>query len=108
MRIKRKKKSQEQIDKEKEESNKMKQFFLEIWKERPHYSELSNKWLGKEPLTIFFHHILKSRKYPQAKYDKECVILVTFEEHQQAEMDENRYEEINKRREYLKQKYNII
>ncbi len=105
--IKKKKKTPEQSAKQKADSDKMKKFFLDIWRERKHFSEISGIWLGAEPLTIFFHHILKSRKYPQAKHDKECIILLTFAEHQKAEQDEHFYEEINKRREYLKQKYNI-
>jgi len=105
--IRRKKKPQEQIDQEKEESQKMKDFFLSIWFKKPHNSELSGAWLGYEFKTIFFHHILKSRKYSEAKYDEENIILLTFEEHQQAEMNEDRYEEINKRRDNLKEKYGI-
>ena len=32
-------------------------FFKEIWKKRPHASEVSGRWLGKEPSSAFFHHI---------------------------------------------------
>ena len=81
------------------------EFFLQIWKKRLHYSQISMDYLGKEPLSIFFHHILPKEKYPQAAFDEENIILLTLEEHDQVEMDPTRYEEINKRRDKLKLKY---
>lgn len=81
-------------------------FFL-IWQERPHKSEVSFTDLGKEPLTIYFHHILEKEKFPQAEFDKQNIILLTWEEHDQVGMDMYRYPEINKRRELLKIKYNL-
>ena len=83
------------------------EFFLQIWRKRLHYSEVSMDYLGREPLSIFFHHILPKSKYPQAALDEENIILLTWQEHDQVEMDPTRYEEINKRREQLKQKYNV-
>lgn len=85
----------------------MQDLFLKIWKKRLHYSEVSMDYLGKEPLSIFFHHILPKSKYPQAALDEENIILLTWQEHDQVEMDPTRYEEVNKRREKLKQKYEI-
>ena len=49
--------------------------------------------------------ILPKEKYPQAAFDEENIILLTLEEHDQVEMDPTRYEEINKKREQLKKKY---
>jgi len=85
----------------------MQEFFLKIWKRKLHYSEVSMDYLGKEPLTVFFHHILPKEKYPQAAFDEENIILLTLEEHDQVEMNPTRYEEVNRRREKLKQKYNV-
>lgn len=85
----------------------MQTFFLQIWKKRSHYSEVSGDYLGKEPLHIFFHHILPKEKYPQAELDQENIILLTLDEHTNVENDIYRYEEINKRREQLKNKYEI-
>ena len=86
----------------------MRDFFLQIWKKRLHLSELSGLPLVGEPLSIYFHHILPKEKYPQAAFDEENIILLTWQEHDQVEMYPTRYEEINKRREQLKQKYEII
>ncbi len=85
----------------------MQHFFLQIWKQRPHKSEVSEERLGSEPLTIFFHHILPKEKYPQAKLDEENIILLTFDEHNNVENDVYKYEEVNNRRNYLKTKYNL-
>lgn len=79
--------------------------FLRIWKKRKHRSEISGEYLGNEPLTVFFHHILEKDKYGDAKFDEENIILVTWPEHDKAEIDSEFYPEINKRREQLKQKY---
>jgi hypothetical protein len=96
------------LDKSEEEIRKiseMKQFFLQLWKKFPHYSQVSGKYLGKEPLTVFFHHILPKEKYPQASLDEENIILLTLEEHEQVELDMYRYEEVNNKRKYLLNKY---
>jgi len=82
-------------------------FFLSIWKKRAHKSEISGEPLGSEPLSIYFHHILPKNKYSLAEFDEDNIILLTFEEHQNAEADMYKYEEINTRREKLKQKYGI-
>ena len=56
---------------------------------------------------MFFHHILPKEKYPEALLDEENIILLTLDEHSNVESDIYRYEEVNKRREQLKQKYDI-
>ena len=85
----------------------MKDFFLKIWATRPHRSEISGSYLGSEALSTYFHHILPKSKYPEASLDEENIILLNWEEHDQVESDTTRYEEVNKRRELLKQKYEI-
>jgi hypothetical protein len=88
-------------------TSEMRDLFLQIWKKREHASEVSGDYLGKEALSIFFHHILPKEKYPQAKLDEENIILLTLDEHSNVESDMYRYAEVNKRREHLKQKYDI-
>jgi hypothetical protein len=85
----------------------MQNFFLDIWNIKPHKSEISGQYLGKEALSIYFHHILPKSKYPEACLDEENIILLTLLEHEQVEIDMYRYEEVNKRREQLKIKYNL-
>lgn len=90
-----------------QERKEMMDFFLSIWKERPHKSEISGKKIYGEPLTLYFHHILPKKKYPQAALDKENVIILTWEEHDNVELNMYKYDEINNRREQLKIKYGI-
>lgn len=82
-------------------ANQMHLFFLEIWKKRRHYSEVSNTYLGKEPLSIFFHHILPKEKYPQLAFNEENIILLTLDEHTNVESSTYKYPVINERREKL-------
>lgn len=60
--------------------------YHEIWEERKingkNYSEISGEYLGKEPLTIYFDHLLDKHLYENLIYDKRNIILVTFAEHQ--------------------------
>lgn len=105
--LRRKKKSKEEIEQTQQNIQKRNDFFLKIWKTRPHKSELSGESLGKTPLTLFFHHILPKNKFPQAEFDEENIILLTAHEHDNVEMNIYRYEEVNKRRETLKTKYNL-
>jgi len=99
--------SSKKLDKSSENINEMREFFMKIWRQKLHYSEISMDYLGKEPLTVFFHHILPKEKYPEACLDEENVILLTLEEHDNVERDMYKYPEINKRRELLKIKYNL-
>ena len=89
-------------------SNAMWNFFLLIWGKRSHKSEISGTYLGKEPLSIFFHHIIEKEHCEQGKFDPENIILVTWDEHTNLHSNKYKYEEVNKRREYLKSKYERI
>jgi hypothetical protein len=80
-------------------------FFLSIWKKRPHKSEVSGVYLGSEAMSTYFHHILPKEKYPEACLDEENIILLTLEEHSNVENDMYKYEEVNERRNQLKLKY---
>ncbi len=87
--------------------NIMRNTFITIWEKRPHKSEISGEYLGRDPLTIYFHHILSKEKYPDAQYDEENIIILNFEEHGNVENDMYKYKEINKRRKQLKTKYKL-
>ena len=86
-------------------SHQMREMFLDIWKKKPHKSEISGTYLGKEPMSTYFHHILPKEKYPEACLDEENIILLTLEEHSNVENDMYKYEEVNERRNQLKLKY---
>lgn len=82
-------------------------FFMKIWHDRKHESEISGTYLGNEALSIYFHHILPKNKYPEAAFDEDNIILLTFEEHQDVESDMYKFDEVNKRRDALKIKYDL-
>ena len=86
-------------------THQMREMFLGIWKKRKHHSEVSGAYLGSEPMSTYFHHILPKEKYPEACLDEENIILLTLEEHSNVENDMYRYEEVNKRRNHLLTKY---
>jgi len=74
-------KSTERLEEELKEREKQWNFFLEIWKERPHISEVSRLPLGNQPNSCFFDHLLEKSKYPTLKYEKWNIALVTVNEH---------------------------
>ena len=90
-----------------EQALEMKMFYVSIWKKRKHYSEVSGQYLGSKPMSTYFHHILPKEKYPEASLDEENIVILSLEEHSNVENDMYKYEEINKKRIYLKRKYNI-
>jgi hypothetical protein len=90
-----------------EEMPSMRDFFISIWKKREHRSEVSGEYLGNEPLSVFFHHILPKEKHKQAALDDDNIILLTLDEHSNVENDMYKYEEVNARRDLLKVKYDL-
>jgi len=88
----------------KEGMHRMHSFFLKIWSKRAHYSEVSHTFLGHEPLSVFFHHILPKGKYPEVAYNEENIVLLTLNEHETVERDPQAFEVINQKRELLKTK----
>ena len=84
------------------------EFFLQIWKKRPHKSEISGEFLGNEPLTIFFHNILPKEKYPEACFDEENIILLTLDEHTNVESNMYKYDIVNTKRQFLLSKYQLV
>ena len=82
--------------------------FLVIWKKRGNISEVSGNKIYGEPSSAHFHHILSKSKYPEADLDEENIIILTMDEHNNVENDIYKYEEVNRRRELLLNKYNLI
>lgn len=58
------------------------EFFLGIWnklKEKKCWS--CGAWLGREPSTAYFDHILDKDKYPELKYDEDNIFICCLECH---------------------------
>ena len=79
-------KTPRQRELEVQELHSMWKIFLEIWEERKidgrNYSEISGKYLGSEPLSVFFDHALEKSVRKDLKFEKGNIILCTFTEHQ--------------------------
>jgi len=60
----------------------MNEFFLQVWKNRKqHDCENCGKWLGKEPLSYMFDHLLEKSKFPELKFEEDNIMLVCLECH---------------------------
>lgn len=63
-------------------STTMRDFFVEIWnKRKEHKCENCGKWLGKEPLSYMFDHILEKSTHPDLKFEERNIMLLCLECH---------------------------
>lgn len=86
------------------------ELFKQIWEERPHVSEVSGRALG--PFNVsFFSHILNKGHYPEARLDKENILLKSTDEHRLWEFERynlvhlKEWEHVFELRNKLKEKY---
>jgi len=86
---------------------KMKDFFLEVWNTLPHICIVTGEKIYGECKSIYLHHILPKKKFPQAQYDPENIAILLPDIHGNVENDIYRYEIINEKRELLLTKYNL-
>lgn len=93
------------IDKIKTEN--LHRWFDILWENEPHYSEISNAWLGSENKSLFWHHILPKAQFPQYAEDRDNIIRLTGDEHAQVEANPYFYEEVNIRRENFKKNHDL-
>jgi len=66
-------------------NTKDKKFWLEIWNEREHISEVSGHALDYDfgiNMFFVFSHVLTKAAYPEYRYLKENIMLMTLGEHQ--------------------------
>lgn len=104
--IKVKPKSEEKKLEEKINREAMRAFFLKMWEIKPHYSEVSGKWLGDECKSIYQHHIIPKSVCEDGKFDPDNIVFLTADEHALVENDIYCFELVNERREILREKYN--
>lgn len=87
-------------------------FFYEIMVERAeiegvHVSEISGKRLYGEINSTWFHHILPKSKYPELRYCRENIIMLTSEEHNEVENGKE-YEKVEKRKADIQERYHEL
>lgn len=105
--IKRKKKSEEEIESNKVAIKRRNEFFETIWRKREHKCEVTGVKLLNPINSMYFHHILPKSSIPEAEFDEENIILLHPDIHANVEMSKYRYDLINLRRDRLRHKYNI-
>lgn len=82
------------------------EFYQGIWDRRPLKTcEVTGKWLGKEPLSTFFHHVLSKNKFPQYRWCEWNIMLLHPDVHLQAERDLDKVPKVRERTEELLQKH---
>jgi len=59
----------------------MQEFFLNIWKKRPHRCENCDAHLGSEPLSYMFDHVLEKSKYPDLRHEEENICILCLDCH---------------------------
>lgn len=92
------------VKKPKKKKRSMLEFFLEIWDERPHKSEISGDPLlpkGHPKWHFQFLHVLGKQAFPKFKLEKWNIILALPGEHD----DQEQYEIFRNRRDELKELY---
>jgi hypothetical protein len=57
------------------------EFFLSIWKKRLHRCENCDAYLGSEPLSYMFDHVLEKSKYPDLRYEEENICMLCLDCH---------------------------
>jgi hypothetical protein len=63
-------------------TSKMRDFFVDVWQKRKkHECENCGKWLGKEPLSYMFDHVLEKSKHPDLKFEENNIMLLCLECH---------------------------
>jgi len=60
------------------------EFFMEIWSERDHYSEISGEPLY-EFSPVYFSHLVTKGSRPDLRHNKDNIVLMTFDEHREWE-----------------------
>lgn len=72
-----------------EEIVKLRDFFLSLWKKRPHYCIVCGAYLGTEPHSYNFHHIIGKRFQSEYSiditYNEKNIILVCLDCHSSIE-----------------------
>lgn len=71
---------------QKQQFNTDREFYLEVWNERPHVCINCNCNLGEINL-LYFHHIIRKSTYPQFRYDKDNIAILCGQCHNQVETD---------------------
>lgn len=79
-----------------------KEFYADIWVASPHVCQSCGKKLSKEPLNLFFHHLIPKGAYPQFRHVPENIMILCPDCHTQAETDLDKVPKVRIRTEEAK------
>lgn|GEM_PF-1681814 len=82
-----------------------KQFYEKIWEDVPHRCFNCERQLPSEPLTLFFHHILPKRNYPELRHKAWNIMILCPDCHTQTEIFPDKTPKIKEYTETLLKKY---
>ena len=88
------------------EVEKRNNFFMAIWRIRPHVCQHCGRPLSREPRSYMFDHLLEKNKYPDLEYEPENIWLVCLECHDnktRGNVSEKYQEKIN----FVTTKFNV-
>lgn len=85
-------KRKKQVSQDKVTFEEDKIFYKEHWDSCPHKCEECGTNLGREALTLFFHHLLPKSKYPMFRHTHENIVVLCPDCHSQAESNISKLE----------------
>jgi 5-methylcytosine-specific restriction endonuclease McrA len=90
-----------------QQPSEMNQFFMRYWRDnKEHNCEVCNVWLGSNPLTYMFDHVLEKSKYPHLAFEEENIMYLCLHCHDKK--TRGHHSDVTKERiEYLKNKFKI-
>lgn len=89
-------------------------FYMEIWEEREHVSEVTGKHLGDTPNRWFFAHVIRKGSYPSFRHRKDNIMLMTPEQHFKYDHETHKakadpdFDKVFKKALELKREYNHV
>lgn len=67
-----------------------KAFYLKLWEKSDKRCIVTGKYLGQEPLSTFFHHILPKSRFPEYRWCEWNIAILHPDVHNQVELDIDR------------------
>ena len=93
---------------ERMEKEKMFLFFIEIWEDTPQSMRKcyeTGRWLGNEPLSTFFHHVLEKQTYPEFCLERWNIVLLHPDVHNQVHSNIDKTPKVKALKEELLEKW---
>jgi hypothetical protein len=80
-------------------------FYVSLWKRSDKKCSVSGVYLGEEPLTTFFHHLLPKSKYPEYRWCEWNIVIISARVHSQVETNISKVPKIEEMTKELLEKH---